>query len=77
MRTRSASQHHAQDVKLDAFPLPTLGPKLKAMQHEASFGRGFQMIKGVPVDRYTRADLSPSGCSGCTGARYLSEKSSG
>lgn len=27
------------------FPLPTLGPKLQAICHEVSFGRGFQLIR--------------------------------
>ena len=43
-----------QDAKRADFPLPTLGPKLAALQHEASFGRGFVVLKGVPVERYSR-----------------------
>ena len=45
-----------QDVKKADFPLPQFGPKLKEMQNEASFGRGFVLLKGVPVDRYTRRE---------------------
>lgn len=47
---------HAQDARKADFPLPTLGPKLTAIQQEASFGRGFALLKGVPVDRYSRKE---------------------
>lgn len=40
------------------FPLPTLGPKLKQFTEEVVNGRGFQFIRGVPVDRYTAADAT-------------------
>jgi Taurine catabolism dioxygenase TauD, TfdA family len=32
------------------FPLPTLGPKLDAMREAVIDGRGFVMIRGLPVD---------------------------
>lgn len=47
---------HAQDARKADFMLPTLGPKLSAIQQEASFGRGFALLKGVPVDRYSRKE---------------------
>lgn len=46
----------AQDVTQEDFQLPTLVPKLKKFTKEVVDGRGFQIIKGVPVDRYTAAD---------------------
>ncbi|KAK9822768.1 hypothetical protein WJX74_006847 [Apatococcus lobatus] len=39
------------------FPLPTLGPKLQAICHEVSFGRGFQLIRGVPVQEWSRLQV--------------------
>mmetsp|Transcript_37065 Transcript_37065/g.82427 ORF Transcript_37065/g.82427 Transcript_37065/m.82427 type:complete len:361 (+) Transcript_37065:175-1257(+) len=45
-----------KDASKDSFPLPTFGPKLKEIQHEVSFGRGFALLKGVPVDRYSRQE---------------------
>jgi len=45
-----------QDVTQQDFRLPTLGPKLKQFVKEVVDGRGFQIIKGVPVHRYTAAE---------------------
>ncbi|KAK9919027.1 hypothetical protein WJX75_008803 [Coccomyxa subellipsoidea] len=38
----------------DEFPLPTLGPKLEVLREEVRIGRGFQLLRGLPVDKYTR-----------------------
>ncbi len=35
------------------FPLPTLGPKLKELCNEVLNGRGFQLMRGLPVERYS------------------------
>jgi hypothetical protein len=43
-----------QDITLAEFQLPTFGPKLRAMLREVTHGRGFQLLRGVPVDRLTR-----------------------
>lgn len=45
-----------EETKKDDFPLPILGPKLKQLLREAQFGRGFQLIRGVPVERYSREE---------------------
>lgn len=39
------------------FPLPTLAPKLKAIEHELMEGRGFVLIRGLPRARYTNDDM--------------------
>ena len=31
------------------FPLPTLGPKLKAIHDDLLFGRGIRVLKGLPL----------------------------
>lgn len=35
-------------------PLPTLGPKLQVLLDEVLNGRGFTLIRGLPVERWTR-----------------------
>lgn len=41
----------------DAFPLPTLGPRLLALLDELEDGRGFAVLRGIPVDRYDEPTL--------------------
>ena len=38
------------------FPLPTLGPVLKGVLRELLEGRGFVMLRGLPVANYSRED---------------------
>ena len=38
------------------FPLPTLGPVLKKILRELLEGRGFAMLRGLPVGSYSRED---------------------
>jgi hypothetical protein len=38
------------------FPLPTLGPVLKEILTELLDGRGFVMLRGLPVERMTREE---------------------
>ncbi len=38
------------------FPLPALGPELAAILGELLEGRGFAMLRGFPVERYTREE---------------------
>lgn len=42
-----------QLTKADA-PLPSLGPVLQEVQQEVLRGRGFALIKGLPVQRWSR-----------------------
>lgn len=35
------------------FPLPTLGPRLKALGREVMQGRGFALLRGLPVQRWS------------------------
>ena len=48
-----ASNHNITDLTLEKFPLPTLAPKLKTIRNELIHGRGFALIKGLPVSEYT------------------------
>lgn len=42
------------DVTEAEFPLPTLHIRLKEVEKQVLHGRGVALIKGVPVERYTR-----------------------
>ncbi len=40
------------------FPLPRLGPRLVALQREIITGRGFALIRGLPVQNYDRTTVA-------------------
>jgi hypothetical protein len=40
------------------FPLPRLGPRLAAIRDELLHGRGFSLVRGLPVDRWNRRDAA-------------------
>lgn len=46
------------DITREDFPLPTLAGKIAAFEDELINGRGFQLISGLPVERYSDADAS-------------------
>ena len=50
---------HAQDFEAipQDFDLPTLGPVLRAMRQDVQHGRGFALLRGLPVDRWTRVQV--------------------
>jgi hypothetical protein len=59
------SLRHAKSKSTDVlllgkqdFPLPTLGARLKRIEHELIDGRGFTLIRGIPPGRYDKDDLS-------------------
>ncbi|HEY0697823.1 MAG TPA: TauD/TfdA family dioxygenase [Micromonospora sp.] len=41
------------DISRDSFPLPTLGTELARLAAEVTAGRGFTLLRGVPVDGRT------------------------
>lgn len=41
------------DISAETFSLPTLGPRLKKILHDVLEGRGFVLLRGFPVDRYS------------------------
>ncbi len=45
-------------IDAQAFPLPRLGPKLIALRDEVVNGRGFALLRGLPVDRLTRREAA-------------------
>lgn len=58
----AAREFHAGDGRInnltaDKFPLPTLAQKLKRLRRTLIHGRGFEVIRGLPVERLG-ADLA-------------------
>lgn len=60
---RALARVHARALTLpeigrDDFPLPTLGPRLEALRGELLHGRGFVLLRGVPMERYALEDAA-------------------
>ena len=53
-----ASGMPMQEISERSFPLPTLGPRLKDLLRELLDGRGFVMLRGLPVERYSVEDAA-------------------
>jgi len=47
-----------KDIGRDDFPLPTLGPALRGLRDQLLDGRGFLLIRGVPVAQMTKAQAA-------------------
>jgi hypothetical protein len=45
------------DIAKDDFPLPTLAPRLKAIERELMGGRGFVLLRGLPRERWSNDDM--------------------
>jgi hypothetical protein len=45
-------------VAKENFPLPTLSPKLREFTQELYSGRGFFVLRTIPIDAYSREDLA-------------------
>jgi len=41
------------DIDRDAFPLPILGSEFESLRHQVLRGRGFVLMRGIPVERYS------------------------
>ena len=54
------ARHGAAPAPMDAdeFPLPNLGPRLAAIRDELLHGRGFSLLKGLPVHHWSRRDVA-------------------
>src|SRR5690606_24389459 len=58
IRAHKASGRALGDITTASFALPTLGPRLKSMLQEVLNGRGFVLIRGFPVERYTTEEAA-------------------
>jgi hypothetical protein len=45
------------DISRSDFPLPVLGPRLAELERDVRTGRGFSVLRGIPVARYDVEDL--------------------
>jgi hypothetical protein len=45
-------------INTEDFPLPTLGPRLRRLMDEVISGRGFVLIKALPVERWTKREAA-------------------
>jgi hypothetical protein len=71
---------HFGHISPETFPLPTLGPVLRDLARELHSGRGFFVLRTIPVDSYSRADniLIYAGVSSYVGeTRGLQDKNGG
>jgi hypothetical protein len=46
------------DIGCDDFPLPALAPRLAAIRQELLRGRGFVLMRGIPIERYSIAEAA-------------------
>lgn len=53
-RELKESQNELATIAAEQVPLPTLGPRLQGLLDEVLNGRGFVLIRGLPVERWTR-----------------------
>jgi hypothetical protein len=49
---------HLTSISSDDFPLPTLGPRLQQLLNDVLVGRGFVLIKALPVERWTKREAA-------------------
>src|SRR4051794_39687197 len=47
-----------QHLTAKDIPLPTLAPRLRGVLEEVMKGRGFVLIRGLPVERWTRREAA-------------------
>jgi len=45
-----------KDLKKDDFPLPSLSKRFELWKREISDGRGFQVLRGIPVEKWSVKD---------------------
>jgi hypothetical protein len=52
------SSHDLTSISADDFPLPTLGPRLHQLLDEVLNGRGFVLIRSLPIQRWTKREAA-------------------
>ncbi|RXW23662.1 hypothetical protein EST38_g2214 [Candolleomyces aberdarensis] len=56
-KSESHTGLHTGLASSTTFPLPTLGPVLRALSEELHNGRGFFVLRTIPIESYTRSDI--------------------
>jgi hypothetical protein len=57
-RIFASSGTEISDMRSTDFPLPDLAPKLKRLLGDVLHGRGFVLLRGLPVERWTRLEAA-------------------
>lgn len=50
----AAAEKDMPSIRRDDFPLPTLAPRLRRILDEVLNGRGFALLRGLPVQRWSK-----------------------
>jgi hypothetical protein len=50
----ASASENLGNLSPNAFPLPTLGPRLQSLLGEVLEGRGFVLLRGLPVERWSK-----------------------
>lgn len=58
MEQAKAAHASFETVRREDFPLPTLGPVIEGWGRQLDQGRGFVLVKGFPVERYSKEDCA-------------------
>jgi hypothetical protein len=58
MRTAAGAALEVAAMGPDDFPLPTLGPRLQQLLDDVLNWRGFVLIRGLPIGRWTRREAA-------------------
>jgi hypothetical protein len=45
-------------INKETFPLPTLSPELRKLKEVLYSGRGFFVLREIPIDNYSRRELA-------------------
>lgn len=53
VRTAKTRGFDAATVTRDGFPLPTVAARLRALREEIEYGRGFVLLRGIPLRDYS------------------------
>lgn len=56
LRSAKASGLPLEEISREDFPLPTLAGAIRAWAEDLHHGRGFVLVKGLPVARYSEED---------------------
>lgn len=54
----AASATDIAGMRASDFPLPEFGPRLQRVLHKVLHGRGFALLRGLPVARWTRREAA-------------------
>src|SRR5215831_4117736 len=58
MKALASSSADLTTISCDDFPLPRLGPRLRRLLDEVLNGRGFVLIRALPVGRWSRREAA-------------------